>query len=338
MAVETPVGRQRRVCVRDESLDEDERALIDVTSANRFRLEREGDPAPGERAAADTPPEMIELLRHGDRALDAVREARAAAPAPGDTDRGEYVRTESGARLRFSRAEDGVRLLAPVPRPNSLRDFMAYEEHVQNTLGEPPQVWYDMPVCYKGNPDSIVGPGDEVPWPAYSGLMDYELELAAVVGRRGTDIDAAEADSYIAGYTILNDFSARDTQGEEMDANLGPAKGKDFANALGPYLVTADAFEPSEATMTAAVNGDTWSEGTPGEMHHSFADSVAHVADGEHVYPGDVLGSGTVGEGCGLELSQFLEAGDTVALDIEGIGRLENTITRADDTDDAGED
>jgi len=331
VAVETPVGRERRLCVRDEAHDEDEPgSLVDVTSGYTWLLERDGEPAARDHAGAVVPPDMREFLRRGDRALDAARDALDGAPAPGDTDRGEFVRTEDGARVRFSPAEDGVELLAPIPRPNTIRDFMAYEEHVRNTLGEPPEVWFDIPVCYKGNPDTVVGPGAEVEWPDYSNLWDYELELAAVVGKRGTDVDSDEAETYIAGYTIFNDFSARDTQGEEMDANLGPAKGKDFANALGPYLVTADAFDPTEATMTAEVDGETWSEGTPGEMHHSFADIVAHVSDGEPLHPGDVLGSGTVGEGCGLELGQFLEDGATVALEVEGIGRLENTVVSGD--------
>jgi 2-keto-4-pentenoate hydratase/2-oxohepta-3-ene-1,7-dioic acid hydratase in catechol pathway len=335
VAVETPVGREHRLCVRDEDREEDDAgSLVDVTSGHTWLLERDGEPAARDHATAVTPSDMRAFLRRGDRALDAAREVLDRVPAPGDTDRGEHVRTEGGARVRFSPAEDGVRLLAPLPRPNTIRDFMAYEEHVRNTLGEPPEVWFDIPVCYKGNPDTVVGPGATVEWPDYSDLWDYELELAAVVGTRGTEVDADEAADYIAGYTIFNDFSARDTQGEEMDANLGPAKGKDFANALGPYLVTADAFDPTEATMTAEVDGETWSEGTPGEMHHSFADIVAHVSDGEPLHPGDVLGSGTVGEGCGLELGQFLENGATVALEVEGIGRLENTVVAGGDGDD----
>ncbi|MFB6205798.1 MAG: fumarylacetoacetate hydrolase family protein [Haloglomus sp.] len=346
IAVETPVGRERRLCVRDEDREEDEPgSLVDVTSGHTWLLERDGEPAAREQAMAVTPPDLREFLRRGDQALDAARDALDGVPEPDDTDGsasqaddtdgsssradatgGEHVRTEDGARVRFSPAEDGVRLLAPLPRPNTIRDFMAYEEHVRNTLGDPPEVWFDIPVCYKGNPDTVVGPGDTVEWPAYSDLWDYELELAAVLGKRGTDVSPDEAEDYIAGYTVFNDFSARDTQGEEMDADLGPAKGKDFANALGPYLVTADAFDPTEARMTAEVDGEVWSAGTPGQMHHSFADIVAHVSDGEPLHPGDVLGSGTVGEGCGLELGQFLEDGATVALEVEGIGRLENTV------------
>jgi len=191
---------------------------------------------------------------------------------------------------------------------------------------EPPDIWYEMPVYYKSDADSVIGTGVDVEWPNYSDLMDYELEIAAVIGKQGTDIPAGEAEEYIAGYTIFNDFSARDIQGQEMQGRLGPAKGKDFANAMGPYLVTADEFDPETAEVNAEVNGEVWSEGSPGEMYHSFADIIEHVSQSETLYPGDVLGSGTVGEGCGLELGQFLDSGDTVTLHADGIGTLENTV------------
>ena len=313
--VETPVGPRRRVGVLDGH-----GALVDVTTAYAAALEAAGEADPAAVAATHAPPEMRAFLARGERALNAARDALGFV-RDSDAERGP-----TGGRLRFEVGED-ARLLAPLPRPNSLRDFMAFEEHVVNSLGEePPDVWYDVPVYYKGNPDSVVGPGDEVEWPDYSEQMDYELEIAAVVGREGRDVPVEAADEYIAGYTVFNDFSARDTQMREMQGRLGPAKGKDFANALGPYLVTADEFDLADATMTAEVNGETWSEGTPGEMHHSFADIVAHVSQSETLHPGDVLGSGTVGEGCGLELGRFLESGDTVRLTVDGIGTLQNTV------------
>nr|WP_275040053.1 fumarylacetoacetate hydrolase family protein [Natrialba asiatica] len=204
---------------------------------------------------------------------------------------------------------------------------MAIEEHVRNSMdGDVPDVWYDMPVFYKGNPDSVVRPGESVRWPDYSRIMDYELEIAAVIGKRGRDIPAEDAAEYIAGYTIFNDFSARDIQGEEMTGRLGPAKGKDFANGLGPYLVPAADIDVLEAPMTARVDGEVWSDGAIDEMYHSFADIVEHVSQSETLFPGDVIGGGTVGEGCGLELGRWLEDGDTVALEIEGIGVLEHTV------------
>lgn len=311
--VDTPVGPQRRVGLADDG------DLIDVTTAYAAALATDDEADPVTIAEAHAPPEMVAFLERGERALAAARRAQEYA-ADADEETGP-----NGGRLRF--AEDEVRLLAPVPRPNSLRDFMVYEEHVKNAMGEdPPEVWYEMPVYYKSNADSVVGTGVDIEWPEYSNLMDYELEIAAVIGKQGTDISAEEADEYIAGYTIFNDFSARDIQGQEMEARLGPAKGKDFANAFGPYLVTADAFEPETATMRAEVDGETWSEGTPGEMYHSFAEIIEHVSQSETLYPGDVLGSGTVGEGCGLELGQFLESGNTVTLHVDGIGTLENTV------------
>ncbi|QLD86321.1 fumarylacetoacetate hydrolase family protein [Natronomonas halophila] len=312
--VETPVGPKRRVGVRDEH-----GALVDVTTAYAGMLEANGEADPVPVAEAHAPPEMNAFLSRGERAMNAAKDALEYARRTDDE------RGPTGGRLRFERED--VRLRSPLPRPNSLRDFMAFEEHVRNSLGgDPPDVWYEMPVYYKGNADTVVGPGDEVPWPDYSEQADYELEIAAVIGKHGENIDADKADDYIAGYTILDDFSARDIQLEEMQGRLGPAKGKDFASALGPYLVTPDEFDLETAEMTAEVNGETWSEGTAGEMYHSFADIIERVSQSEPLHPGDVLGSGTVGEGCGLELGRFLDSGDTVRLTVDGLGTLENTI------------
>lgn len=172
----------------------------------------------------------------------------------------------------------------------------------------------------------MVGPSAEVEWPAYSDTVDYELEVAAVIGKEGRDIPVEEAEDYVAGYTIFDDFGARDTQMAEMQGRLGPAKGKDFPNALGPYLTTADSIDITEARMEARVDGEVRSEGTPGHMGHSFAEIVSYVSQSETLSPGDVVGSGTVGEGCRLELGRFPEFGDTIALTVEGIGTLENRI------------
>lgn len=310
--VSTPVGRKRRVGVVQND------SIIDVTAANVYRYSRNDESV--EVARTETPPGMLEFLRRGRTAMEAAREA--VGEAPRDTD----ARTMGGARLRYE--EDEVRILSPLPRPNSVRDFMVFEEHVRNTSGEPPDVWYDRPIYYKGNPDSVYGPDDDVEWPRYTDRLDYELEIAAVVGKEGRDVSAEDAGEYIAGYMVFNDWSARDVQMEEMQAMLGPAKGKDFANSFGPYLVTPDDFDVEGAAMEARVNGETWSEGSVGEMHHSYPEIVAHVSDSETIHPGDVLGSGTVGGGCGLELGQFLEDGDTVELEVEGLGVLSNTVTK----------
>ena len=312
-AVETPVGRARRVGVKTDD------GLVDVTSAYAARLDVDGVAAASELAEATAPPEMVAFLERGDRALEAAREAREYALST------DEPTGPGGGQLVFG--HDEVDLLSPVPRPTSLRDCMVFEEHVRNSLGDDiPDVWYERPVYYKGNPASVVGPGDEVEWPAYSDTVDYELEVAAVIGTEGRDVPVEDAEDYIVGYTVFDDFSARDTQMAEMQGRLGPAKGKDFANALGPYLTTADSIDITEARMEATVDGEVWSEGTPGHMEHTFADIVSYISQSETLYPGDVIGSGTVGEGCGLELGRFPEFGDTIALTVDGIGTLENRI------------
>ncbi|MCL6641108.1 MAG: fumarylacetoacetate hydrolase family protein, partial [Candidatus Rokubacteria bacterium] len=243
---------------------------------------------------------------------------------------GEPGRGPGGEQVRYDPAT--VRLCAPVPRPASLRDFLAFEAHTRAAFarrGEPvPEAWYRMPVYYKGNHRSIVGPDADVRWPRYTERLDYELELACVIGRRGRDLDEAAAAGVIAGYTVMNDWSARDIQRNEMMVRLGPAKGKDFATSLGPYLVTADELDPRNLRMVARVNGEVWSEGNSGTSHWTFPQMIAHVSQEEDVFPGDVLGSGTVGGGCGLELDRWLKPGDVVELEIEGIGVLRNRVVR----------
>lgn len=226
---------------------------------------------------------------------------------------------------------DTVRLAAPLPNPSSLRDFIAFEGHIAATSkkrGQPiPPEWYKFPVYYKGNHRSIIGPDEALPWPLDTAKLDYELELACVIGRKGRDIPERNAGDYIAGYTIMNDFSARDVQFQEMACRLGPAKGKDFATALGPCLMTPEEILDLDAlTMIARVNGEEWSRGRFGTIHWSFPQMIAHVSRGETIYPGDVFGSGTVGGGCGLELDRYLKPGDVVELEIQPIGVLRTQV------------
>jgi 2-keto-4-pentenoate hydratase/2-oxohepta-3-ene-1,7-dioic acid hydratase in catechol pathway len=192
-----------------------------------------------------------------------------------------------------------------------------------------PKEWYEIPVYYKSAHWSIVGPGEEVLWPAFTEKFDYELELAAVIGRPGRNIPESSAREYIAGYTIMNDFSARDMQRKEMKVRLGPAKGKDFATGLGPVIVTPDELgDPYSLNMTARVNGETWSKGNSGSIHYSFEQMIAFASLDETLQPGDVIGSGTVGGGCGLELDRWVKPGDIIELEIEKIGVLRNTVVR----------
>ena len=192
-----------------------------------------------------------------------------------------------------------------------------------------PRIWYEEPVYYKCNRFAVVGTGTDVICPSYCKKFDYELEFGIVLGKRGKNITRETARDYIFGYCIFNDFSARDQQMREMQSQLGPTKGKDFdtGNVLGPWLVTADEIaDPYALTMTAKVNGVEWSRGVSGDMHHKFEDILVHVSRDETVYPGEFLGSGTVGSGCGLEHGKFLAIGDTVELEVTGLGRLTNMV------------
>lgn len=223
------------------------------------------------------------------------------------------------------------RLLAPL-RPRSLRDFMTFQQHFNDTferLGvETSDEWFSFPAYYKGMPDTVIGPGEEIPWPAYSSQIDHELELAAVIGRKGRDIPPEDALSYVFGYTIWNDVSARDVQPREMHIGMGPGKTKDWdgSNVLGPCLVTADELDPRDLRMKARINGETWGEDTSANMHYSFADLIAHASQAQTLYPGDVFGSGTAAGGSGIEVGRWLREGDLVELEIEGIGVLQNRI------------
>jgi fumarylacetoacetate (FAA) hydrolase len=215
-----------------------------------------------------------------------------------------------------------VVLRPPILHPPSIRDFYAFEQHVRAARAsrglDVPNEWYEIPVFYFSNPAAVYGPDDEIPYPDGTEELDYELELAAVIGARGQ----------IAGFTVMNDWSARDLQRAEMKVGLGPSKGKDFATSLGPVVVTADEFDGNSGTMVARVNGEERSRGTVSDMHHSWRAIRDHAARNTRLLPGDVLGSGTVGTGCILELGdgRWLEEGDVVELEIEGIGVLRNTV------------
>ncbi|MEU8792605.1 fumarylacetoacetate hydrolase family protein [Streptomyces sp. NPDC048643] len=240
-----------------------------------------------------------------------------------------------------------VRLRPPL-QPASLRDFVTFEEHVEGVrrsvsgAGGIPDQWFAAPTFYFSNPHCVLGTEDPVPMPPGSAVLDYELEVAAVIGREGSNLSPAQARKHILGYTILNDWSARDLQSAEMTVGLGPCKGKDTANSLGPCLVTADELEPYRDTdgflrlaLTAEVNGEVIGRDLLSNMSWTFEEMVAYASRGTRVMPGDVLGSGTCGNGgCLAELWGVrgeqtpppLTPGDTVTLTVEGIGVLVNTV------------
>lgn len=237
-----------------------------------------------------------------------------------------------------------ARLLAPIPRPPSIRDFMAFEEHVRNASRglrhEVRPVWYEIPLFYFTNPAAVRGPSDDVPLAPGSQRFDFELEIAAVVGRGGADLDPREAEQHISGYMVMCDWSARDVQQHEMLGNLGPAKGKDTATSFSGFLVTPDELEPYRGghayrlEMTASVNGKPYSKGDFGSIYWRFGELLAYASRGTTLRPGDIIGSGTVGSGCILELAAvhgpdaypWLQPGDVVRLAAEHLGEINATI------------
>lgn len=301
--------------------------VVDLNTAHRRWLSDQGEAQPRRIADAQVPSTMLEFLEGGPSTMAAARRALEYVTTIGPSIQGPEKET-------ICHPHGAVSLAAPLPNPPSLRDFIAFEDHIAATSkkrGQPiPPEWYKFPVYYKGNHRTIIGPDQALPWPLDTAKLDYELELACIIGRKGRDIPERQAEEFIAGYTIMNDFSARDIQFQEMACRLGPAKGKDFATALGPCLMTPDEIGDLGAlTMIARVNGEEWSKGRFGSIHWSFAQMIAHVSRGETIYPGDVFGSGTVGGGCGLELDRYLQPGDVVELEIQPLGVLRTHIIGA---------
>jgi 2-keto-4-pentenoate hydratase/2-oxohepta-3-ene-1,7-dioic acid hydratase in catechol pathway len=281
---------------------------------------------------------MQGLIEAGDRGLDHARlllEARAGDPA-------------------ITHRLADIRLLAPVPVPVQMRDFSTFPGHIKNApagmariaarmrgdeaaareakaLDDIPPAYQAMPIYYITNRFSVSGPESIIQWPAYSRLMDFEAEFGIFLGRGGKNISAANARAHIFGYTVYNDFSARDQQCLEMRGMLGPTKGKSFdaGNAMGPWIVTADEVpDPHDLAITASVNGEVWAEGNSGQMLFSFEEILEYVSRDETLFAGEFFGSGTIGNGCGLEQDRYLSDGDDVAIAVAGIGTLRNKVAR----------
>jgi 2-keto-4-pentenoate hydratase/2-oxohepta-3-ene-1,7-dioic acid hydratase in catechol pathway len=281
---------------------------------------------------------MLALIEAGDDALDAAKAIVAAPPAGSVIDRA------------------AVTLRTPLPAPPQIRDCLCFEEHLiqaytvlrkNRAAAEPdpeaalaefekkglfqiPEVWYRQPIYYKANRLAVIGDGEDVIWPDYADVLDYELEFGFFIGKGGKNIPKERAREHFFGYSIFNDISARDAQMIEMPGGLGPGKGKDFdtGNVIGPCIVTADELDPYDCTMVARINGEEWSRGHSGTIHWTFEDLIAHVSRSETLHPGEFFGSGTVGGGCGLELEKYLSDGDVIELEVEGIGVLRNRIIR----------
>ncbi len=320
-------GDEQRVGV----ITSDGGSVVDVQAAARHF----GDEEPAFLAST------MAMLEAGEDAFDLARDLAKESEADGSS--------ESIIPL------SGVTLLSPVPRPRSIRDCLAFERHLiqatrtivswkaptlvsldrgmERLFGKgflrPPPVWYKRPIYYKGNPNSVVGSDADIQWPSFSKRLDFELEFGIFIGKEGCNIPASKAAEHIAGYSLFNDFSARDTQAAEMAGRLGPAKSKDFdtGNSIGPWLVTPDEM-PDEITLRARVNGEEWSCGSSSEMHFSFPEIIEYISRDETLYPGDFIGSGTVPGGCGLELDRWLQPGDAVELEAESLGVLRNRVVR----------
>ncbi|HRF10222.1 MAG TPA: fumarylacetoacetate hydrolase family protein [Xanthobacteraceae bacterium] len=251
-------------------------------------------------------------------------------------------------------ALDGAKLLAPIPVPPQMRDASVYATHVKNAprgmqrylarkaqgeeaaakiQAEPdvPPVYRQLPVYYITNRFSVIGPDTTVQWPRYSELMDFELEFGVYISKPAKNVSAADAKDYIFGYTIFNDFSARDQQVIEMQGRLGPTKGKSFdmGNAMGPWIVTPDELgNPEAMNVEVRVNGEVWAKNTTADMLHNFDKMIEHISKDETLHPGEFIGSGTVGNCCGLEQDRFLKDGDTIELYVDKIGTLRNKVVR----------
>ncbi len=306
--------------------------ILDAQDVGKIAASLDVKVPPTIRKLSETPT-LLELLSRGPRLLDDLRNLSWRV----------FNRSEPGNK-RFLKNAESVKLHAPIPRPPTLRDFYAFEDHVRAARAgrgqEVPAEWYEFPAFYYSNPTVVYGPDDDVPAPGYTEMLDFELEVACVVGKSGKNIPEAEAESYILGYTIMNDWSARDVQAKEMRIGLGPAKAKDFATSLGPWLVTADELEDRRAgpglfhlEMKARVNAKPLSHGNMDRMHWSFPQMVARASQSVLLSPGDVFGSGTVGSGSILELGEarqrWLQPGDIVELEIERLGVLRNRIIQS---------
>ena len=307
------------------------------------------------------------LVDGGNAVLDLVKAAGGSAPAfssmqalieAGGEAQAEAKRLVASAPRNAVSPLSSVKLAPPLPRPVKARDCSLFLEHMEAAMQKVARQMADADpnpeakfaeltgeggrfrlnplfkkkvIYYNCDVLAFSGPEDEILWPSDSNWMDYELEWACVVGKPGENVTHDKARDHIFGYTIFNDWSARDTQLAVMECNLGPGAGKDFAlsNGIGPCIATVDEFDdPYRLTMKARVNGEEWSRGTTGSMHHSFEDAVVQFSRDRSLVPGEMIGSGTVLSGCGLELGRQLSDGDVVELEIEGIGILRNKVVR----------
>jgi 2-keto-4-pentenoate hydratase/2-oxohepta-3-ene-1,7-dioic acid hydratase in catechol pathway len=312
---------QRLGCVRDDG------GVVDVNLAYRTLLAERGVVRAAAVADAVLPTDMLAFIESAPVSVEAAAEAVAFAPEVAD---GRLVR-DAGE----------LRLLAPLPNPRSLREFGQFVGHA--TQGGRKQLadsWYEAPHYWKGNPSTIVGPETTIAWPVGVERLDFELEIACVVGRAGLDLDEGEALDHVFGFTIFNDLCARDLQARELPTGKGPSKSHDFCSSMGPMLVTPDELDLERFTGRVVVNGEEWAQASTEDMHFGWPAVVAHASRHDGIVPGDVLVSGTL-TGCSAiehhdwaTSGPLLQPGDRIELELDGLGVLRNTIAgvRADAT------
>ena len=304
--------------------------IVDIIRASIWANENKGD-----YSYLEIPSTLKKALENWDINLRKLQKLNAILP-------GVNIQSHSGGDKPIAYLENEVSLYPPVPNPQSFRDFYAFEKHVQAARKlrglEMNPDWYKIPIFYFSNPASLYGHESKIPYPNGTNELDFELEFAVIIANGGANIPESNAERYIAGYTICNDWSARDLQRQEMGLNLGPAKGKDFATSFGPYLVTPDEVQDSfndsgklDLKMECYVNDKMFSNGNTNDLYHSFPKMIERASKNAKLLPGDYLGSGTVGTGCILELRPentggWIKKGDTVRMEIERLGILENKI------------
>lgn len=309
--VDAANGRQRRLGALSGE------RIIDLAAARIDQLHKAAAAGTTMRSQLALPSDMLGLLGLGPAGLEAASEALRHAETQEQLD----------SQVPVSYRTDEVWLLAPIPRPRSLRNFMTVEAHVQRVFkSDPPQEWAQIPVYYNGNCDEIYGPDDTVPWPEYTEKLDFELQLCAVIGKEGRNVPVEDAEELILGYTIYNDWSARDLQVREMSVGLGPGYSKDFGSSIGPCIVTKDEFDAG-VPMEIRVDGSTWSSTGLGTMRFGFKELISWISREQTLHPGDLFATGTVGNGCGVELDRWISEGSEVELEVRGIGVLRNRVS-----------
>ena len=317
-AIHTPLGEVRRVgALKDEM-------VFDLAAIHAWQLAEQGVYEARALAEATIPPDMTDFLSRWPVAREAATQALAFA--------GEFTAdtvSPLGARVAYESGQ--YRICIPL-RPRRIKDYLVYEEHKKKSMARKgmtlPDLWHRMPTYTNRNTYGLADPGEEIVWPTYSKKLDFEFELAVVIGKQGRDVKPEDAHEYIAGFTIFNDFSARDVQADEGRIGAGAGKSKDFdqGNVLGPCIVTPDEIDGSDVEMILRVDGEEWSRGHTRGMKFSWGQIIENASRGETMYPGDVFASGTMDNGCCLELERWFRPGATIEMEAAGIGVLKNRV------------